>query len=115
MAASERKKKTRRRAACQAPGIFVIRFDFPAFLKRITGIAGWKEMNGPDSRVGLDYWYRAGRHEANINVDQGHMTVSVDKEVVYEGSADQACRMPRALAMTAQAQRQHTPHGLSVR
>jgi lambda repressor-like predicted transcriptional regulator len=25
------------------------------------------------------------------------------------------CRMPRALAMTAQAQRQHTPHGLSVR
>ena len=90
MGASERRKEAHRRAARQAPGIFVIRFDFPAFLKRTTGIGGWKEVSGPDSRVGLDYWYRVGRHEAYINVDQGHMTVSVDEDVVYEGSADQA-------------------------
>ena len=74
----------------EAPGVTVVRFDFPAFLKRITGIGGWKEVNGPDSRAGLDYWYRAGRHEAYINVDQGHLTVSIDQEVVFEGSADEA-------------------------
>jgi hypothetical protein len=90
MGTSERKERTQRRAARQAPVIFVIRFDFPAFLKRITGIGGWKEVSGPDSRVGIDYWYRAGRHEAYINLDQGHMSVSVDQEVVFEGSADEA-------------------------
>jgi hypothetical protein len=90
MGASRRKKKATEDTARRVPGIFVVRFEFPAFLKRITGIGRWKEVNGPDSRVGLDYWYRAGRHEANINVDQGHMTVSVDAEVVYAGSTDQA-------------------------
>ena len=90
MGTSERKERTQRRAARQAPAIFVIRFDFPAFLKRITGIGGWQEVRGPDSGVGLDYWYRAGRHEAYINVDQGHLTVSIDQEVVFAGSADEA-------------------------
>ena len=93
MGTSERKEGTQRRAARQGPAIFVICFDFPAFLKRITGIGGWTEVGGPESRVGLDYWYRAGRHEAYINVDQGHLTVSIDQEVVFEGIADEAqCR-----------------------
>ena len=93
MGASKQKTKKLKGTARQAPGIAVICFDFPRFLRRITGIGGWKEVNGPDSGVGLDYWYRAGKHDAYINVDQGFMTVSVDKEVVYEGSADQAkCR-----------------------
>jgi hypothetical protein len=76
--------------AHKAPGCTVIRFDFLVFLKKITGIGGWKEVNGPDSQVGLDYWYRAGRHESYINLDQGHMSVSVDQEIAFEGSADEA-------------------------
>ena len=92
MGASRRKRKRKKikSAARQTPGVSVVCFDFPRFLKRITGISGWKEVNGPDSGVGLDYWYRAGNHEAYINLDQGHMTVSGDQEVVFEGSADQA-------------------------
>lgn len=74
----------------EAPGVAVVRFDFPALLKKVSGVGGWQEVSGPDSGVGLDYWYRAGRHEAYINVDQGHMVVSVDQEVVFEGSADEA-------------------------
>jgi hypothetical protein len=90
MGTTEQRTKRMRSAWRRVPGIFVISFDFPAFLNRITGISGWKEVHGPDSRVGLDYWYRAGPHDAYINVDQGFMTVSVDKETVFEGSADQA-------------------------
>ena len=90
MGASRRKRKKTKGTARQAPGIAVICFDFPRVLRRITGIGGWQEVNGPDSRVGLDYWYRAGNHEAYINLDQGVMTVSIDKEVVFEGDADHA-------------------------
>jgi len=92
MGASRRKRKRKKikSAARQTPGVSVVCFDFPRFLKRITGISGWKEVNGPDSGVGLDYWYRAGGHDAYVNVDQGVMTVSIDKEVVFEGDADQA-------------------------
>ena len=70
--------------------IAVVCFDFQAFLKALTGTSGWKEIQGPDSGVGLDYWYRAGKHEANINLDQGHLTVSVDQDVVFEGNAEAA-------------------------
>lgn len=74
----------------EAPGVTVVRFDFPAFLEKVSGSGGWQEVRGPDSGVGLDYWYLAGRHEAYINLDQGHLTVSVDQEVVFEGSANEA-------------------------
>lgn len=76
--------------ASGSPGCAIIRFDFPAFLEKITGIGGWKEMIGPDSRTGVDYWYGSGEHEAYINVDQGFVTVSVDHEIVFEGDAEQA-------------------------
>ena len=90
MGTSRQKTNKIRGVARQAPGIYVLSFDFPCFLKRITGISRWKEVNGPDSGVGLDYWYRADGHEAYVNIDQGFMTVSVDEEVVFQGSADQA-------------------------
>jgi len=76
--------------AHKSPGCAIIRFDFPAFLKKITGIGGWTEVNGPDSRTGIDYWYNAGSHEAYINVDQEFVSVSVDHEIVFEGDAEQA-------------------------
>ena len=90
MGTSKQKTQKSRGVARQAPGISVICFDFQVFLKKITGIGEWKEVNGPDSGVGLDYWYRAGNHDAYVNIDQGFMTVSIDKEVVFQGSADQA-------------------------
>lgn len=74
----------------EAHGVTVVRFDFPAFLKKVSSVEGWQEVRGPDSDVGLDYWYHAGKHEAYINLDQGHMTVSIDQDVVFEGSADEA-------------------------
>jgi hypothetical protein len=73
----------------EPPGVTVVRFDFPAFLKKVSGVGGWQEVRGPDSGVGLDYWYRAGRHEAYLNLDQGHLTVSIGQEVVFEGSVDE--------------------------
>ena len=72
----------------KAGGIQIVSFDFPGLLERLTHKKGWKEIPGPDSRCGLDYWYRAGKSEANINVDQGEITVAIDGETVFSGMAD---------------------------
>ena len=90
MTKSRQSPKKRRATARRSSGIVVLTFDFQSFLKRITSIGGWKEHEGPDSGVGIDYWYRSGNHEAYINIDQAEMTVSVDGEVVFQGSANQA-------------------------
>ena len=92
MKSNSKKSKTGERgtAARPASGIEVVHFNFSACLKKITGIDGWKAATGPDSRVGVDYWYRAEKHDAYINIDQGAMTISVDGDVVFEGSADEA-------------------------
>jgi hypothetical protein len=46
----------------------------------------WEDLDGPDSGVGLDYWYRhrITRAEAYLNLDQDHLTISVDGEKVYD-------------------------------
>lgn len=47
-----------------------------------TGLyGGWKEMDGPDSGVGVDYWFvhKSGL-EAYVNVDQGEVTISAGEE-----------------------------------
>ena len=73
------------------PGVFVVSFDFPTFLQKLTDTEGWKEVNGPSSGVGLDYWYEnAEGSEAYINLDQGEMTVSIDDDVVWQGSSEEA-------------------------
>ena len=45
----------------------------------VTRPGAWRERNGPRSGVGLDYWYEnaARRFLANINLDQGVVTVEI--------------------------------------
>jgi hypothetical protein len=61
-------------------------------LASVTGTveADWETLSGPDSGVGVDFWYRhtpTGR-EAYLNLDQDHLTISVDGEKVFEGSVE---------------------------
>ena len=72
-------------------GVVVVTFNFPGLLAAITGDTrpkAWHEIEGPDSGVGLDYWYTHYKYgDVYINVDQGMMKVSVcdSDEVLYEG------------------------------
>lgn len=71
-------------------GIQVLTFNFVSFLERITKYKGWREVNGPDSGCGIDYWYETDEHEAYINIDQGEMTVSLDGDRIWEGDCSEA-------------------------
>jgi len=70
---------------CTPPAVFVVTFDFVGMLEKLTGLKGWAEVRGPDSRCGLDYWYKRGRHVANINVDQGDIIIAVNGETICSG------------------------------
>jgi hypothetical protein len=51
-----------------------------------TSADDWESLDGPDSGVGVDYWYRhrgTGK-EAYLNLDQHHLTVSVGDQRVYD-------------------------------
>lgn len=51
-----------------------------------TSADGWESLDGPDSGVGVDYWYRhrgTGK-EAYLNLDQAHLTISVDDQRIYD-------------------------------
>jgi hypothetical protein len=51
-----------------------------------TSADNWETLGGPDSGVGVDYWYRhrgTGK-EAYLNRDQDHLTISVDEEKLYD-------------------------------
>jgi len=60
-----------------------------AILASVTGTRtrDWEPMAGPDGHVGVDYWYRHCKtgQEAYVNFDQGHLTISVDGEPIYNG------------------------------
>lgn len=77
-------------------GITVLTFDFPKFLEKITGYKGWKEVPGPDSHCGIDYWYECTdedgeEHTAYINIDQGHLTVNDENdERIFTGDCSEA-------------------------
>lgn len=47
----------------------------------------WEDLAGPDSGVGVDFWYRHRKSgaEAYLNLDQDHLIISVDGERVYDG------------------------------
>ncbi len=53
-----------------------------------TSAKEWEALDGPDSRVGVDYWYRHRKTgaEAYVNLDQEYLTISVDGEKVFDGS-----------------------------
>ena len=51
-----------------------------------TSAGDWETLDGPDSGVGVDYWYRhrgTGK-EAYLNLDQNHLTISVGDHRVYD-------------------------------
>ncbi len=52
-----------------------------------SSVDDWKDLDGPDSGVGVDYWYRHRQTgaEAYLNLDQDHLTISVDDERVFDG------------------------------
>ena len=67
------------------PGVFVVTFNFVAMLEKLTGLRHWREIHGLDSGCGLDYWYKSGRHVANINVDQSDLSISLNGETICAG------------------------------
>ena len=48
--------------------------------------AKWESINGPDSRVGVDRYFKdtSSEREAHVNNDQGHITITVDGGKTYE-------------------------------
>ena len=51
-----------------------------------TSADDWESLDGPDSGVGVDYWYRhrdTGK-EAYLNLDQYHLTISVAGQPIYD-------------------------------
>lgn len=62
----------------------VVSVDFPGMLKHLTQLDGWTEAEGPDSGVGLDYWYQredeGGVATAYINLDQTSLTVEITSD-----------------------------------
>jgi hypothetical protein len=51
-----------------------------------TSADDWESLDGPASGVGVDYWYRhrdTGK-EAYLNLDQDHLTISVDGDKLYD-------------------------------
>lgn len=63
-------------AANIRPEVVVI--DFAGFLAKLTHTRAkdWKEVKGPDTRCGVDYWYEHPKKGTVwVNYDQGMLTV----------------------------------------
>ena len=52
-----------------------------------TSAADWEDLDGPDTGVGAGFRYRhrSSGAEACLNLDQDHVTISVDGDRVYPG------------------------------
>ena len=60
-----------------------------------TSADDWESLDGPDSGVGVDYWYRhrgTGK-EAYLNLDQDHLTISVGDQRVYDAELPDAAEL----------------------
>jgi len=64
----------------------------PSILQKLavlthTHEGDWEDVNGPDSGVGVDYWFRhrTTGAEAYANLDQDHLTISVEGDRVFNG------------------------------
>jgi hypothetical protein len=67
----------------------IVSFDFPKVLARLTKTRArsWKETEGPPTGCGVDYFFRQSNgSEAYINVDQDHVTITVDGEGLFSGN-----------------------------
>lgn len=59
----------------------------------------WESHEGPESRVGVDYFYKnpVTGDEAWINMDQNHVQVHIGEELVWEGEEDELQKiLPRS-------------------
>ena len=60
----------------------MISLDIPGILQKLTDVTGWQEAEGPESGVGVDYWFvadNAGTEiQAYLNLDQTSLTVTVN-------------------------------------
>ncbi len=72
-----------------------IRVDHPAMIADLTGTdpAEWNDAEGPDSRVGNDfYWqHEDGLRNARVNVDQSWVSITIadeEGEILSEGSLE---------------------------
>lgn len=66
-----------------------VTYNLVGLLTHFTGDASWAEVDGPASRCGLDYYYRARDGAvAYINIDQSHMTVQIGDEIIYDGDIE---------------------------
>ena len=79
----------------------VVTLNLPGMLAVLTGTRAreWKLRDGPDSRCGIDYYYRhRPGNEAYINVDQGHFTISVAGETLFPGDPAEDPRLKRCVS-----------------
>ena len=79
----------------------VVTLNLPGMLAALTGTRArdWKAQHGPDSRCGIDYYYRhRPGNEAYINVDQGHFTISVAGETLFTGDPAEHPRLKRCVS-----------------
>lgn len=60
-------------------GIQKVHYDFPGMLEKLTGRSRskWKEVDGPESGAGIDYFYRHGNRKAYIHIDQADLNISI--------------------------------------
>ena len=51
-----------------------------------TSADDWESLDGPDSGVGVDFWYRhrGTGQETYLNLDQDHLSISVTGQQVYD-------------------------------
>lgn len=63
--------------------------DWIGILEELTGRAGWEDADGPDTRVGDDYWFACGEETfARLNVDQGYGTLTLSDPSDDEGEME---------------------------
>jgi len=76
----------------------LVTIDLPGMLAALTGTRAhdWKIRGGPDSRCGIDYYYRyLDGSEAYINIDQSHFAISVAGETLFTGDLVEDPRLKR--------------------
>lgn len=51
--------------------------DWKGVIETLAPGGTWEEADGPETRVGQDYWYGRGTDEfVRVNVDQDHVEIS---------------------------------------
>lgn len=57
-------------------------------LGKLTG-KKWTITNGPETGVGVEYYFKSGKSEAYVCEDQGFLSISVDGDLIFSGYEDE--------------------------